>query len=320
MCGTIRLRRGVRCNHRRADTATRDILVGDFFRRQPGHRDAAPSQPNPHQPSAISQSLPQTDALDDSPLPNSPIGDIATTERDAQLLIDIRRVSPMAIPRSIVSRFATACAESLEGALTGHQSWAILCRYCCHPTETQLKQRLQLWEAGDVHDLIGRILSRTAAHWATKEGKENHAAADRGTALEKSLHPHGQRFDQQSHERARGWSGYGCSRMSDALDHSLDSPELWPRYTSLERGASSSDSAARQIQISPQRCKGTRTQQYSNRITLPCQTGTHECRRKRQEYLDAIIAFAGAGQKKRLSRILDILAVKCAAGDVPEEC
>ena len=48
---SCRSRRGNRCNHCRADTATRDILVGDVFqdRRQPRHRDAAASQSNPHQ-------------------------------------------------------------------------------------------------------------------------------------------------------------------------------------------------------------------------------------------------------------------------------
>ena len=37
----------------------------------------------------------------------------------------------MALPRCVVSRNATARAESLEGAMSGHQSWAVLCRYRC---------------------------------------------------------------------------------------------------------------------------------------------------------------------------------------------
>ena len=39
--------------------------------------------------------------------------------------------SAVALPRCIVSRCATAWAESLEGAIIGHQSWAVLCRYRC---------------------------------------------------------------------------------------------------------------------------------------------------------------------------------------------
>ena len=38
------------------------------------------------------------------------------------------------------------------------------------------------------------------------------------------------------------------------------------------------------------------------------------------EHLVAIIAFAGAGQRRRLFRILDILTVKRATGDILEQC
>ena len=41
---------------------------------------------------------------------------------------------------------------------------------------------------------------------------------------------------------------------------------------------------------------------------------------ERQEHLDAIIAFTSAGQKRRLFRIFDIIKVKWATRDVPEEC
>ena len=41
---------------------------------------------------------------------------------------------------------------------------------------------------------------------------------------------------------------------------------------------------------------------------------------ERQEHLDAIVSFAGAGQRRRLFRGLDILTVKWATGDLPEEC
>ena len=41
---------------------------------------------------------------------------------------------------------------------------------------------------------------------------------------------------------------------------------------------------------------------------------------ERQEHLDAIITFAGAGHRRRLQRVLDILAVEWATGDLAEEC
>ena len=40
----------------------------------------------------------------------------------------------------------------------------------------------------------------------------------------------------------------------------------------------------------------------------------------RQGHLDAIVSFAGAGQGRCLFRGLDILTIKFATGDLPEEC
>ena len=160
ICATIRSRRGSRCNHCRVDTATRDILVGSIFqdRRQPGHQDAAASQP-----SATSQSIPQGDPVGDSPLPNCPVQDIVLTEQDKQLLADLRRASALPTPRCIVSRHATAWAESLEGAISGHQSWAVLLHAEIpkgSDRNTELKHRLQLCETGETHELVGRILGQ----------------------------------------------------------------------------------------------------------------------------------------------------------------
>ena len=90
-----------------------------------------PLQASPTLPPIRQQPIPQGDPQDDSPLSNSQIRDIAITERDAQLLGDFRWASSMATPRSLVSRNAPAWAQSLEGVLTGHRSWATLCRYRC---------------------------------------------------------------------------------------------------------------------------------------------------------------------------------------------
>ena len=49
-------------------------------------------------------------------------------------------------------------------------------------------------------------------------------------------------------------------------------------------------------------------------MSAPCPTG------ERQEHLDAIISFAGAGQRRRLLQRLDIPTNKWATGDLLEEC
>ena len=59
-------------------------------------------------PQPGTQPFPQGEAVDDSPLPNSPIRDSVIIVRDAQLLGDLPQAYAMATPRSSVSRCATA--------------------------------------------------------------------------------------------------------------------------------------------------------------------------------------------------------------------
>ena len=88
------------------------------------------------------------------PLPSSPLWDTVVTERDTQLLADLRRASAVTVPRSTVCRYAAAWGESHEGApkwslVLGHPppiSWPLT---ACRSSKgsdrnTELKQRLQL--------------------------------------------------------------------------------------------------------------------------------------------------------------------------------
>ena len=83
------------------------------------------------------------------------------------VLPELRRASAVALPRCIVSRYATAWAESLEGAISGHQTWALLCRYRCRlllakvPEGTdrnvELKLLLRMWDEEQISELISKI-------------------------------------------------------------------------------------------------------------------------------------------------------------------
>ena len=56
------------------------------------------------------------------------------------------------------------------------------------------------------------------------------------------------------------------------------------------------------------------------RVTAERQTGALQAPQVNvKEHLDAIISFAGAGQRRRLFRGLDILTIKLALDDLPEE-
>ena len=102
--------------------------------------------------------MPPGDPLDDSPLPNCPIRDIVLAERDKQLLAELRELPQWLSPRCIVSRYAMARAESLEGAITGHQHWAVLCLCRC---------RLLLAEIPQGVDRNSELKQRVAAEQAS---------------------------------------------------------------------------------------------------------------------------------------------------------
>ena len=170
ICGAMRSRR---CNRRslcNSNTPLGELRVGDTFqdRLQRGHQDVARGETSMDQQLLqSSQPVLPGEPLDDSPLPNCTIWHIVITDRDRQLLSELRRASALALPRCVVSRYATAWAESLEGAMSGHQSWASLCRYSCRlllaeilngvDRNSELKQRLQLWESGQITALIGLV-------------------------------------------------------------------------------------------------------------------------------------------------------------------
>ena len=66
-------------------------------------------------------------------------------------------------------------------------------------------------------------------------------------------------------------------------------------------------------QGSAKRDEGGRQQQHRYRVTAACQTGAQSApgpTGERQEHVDAIISFAGAGQGRRLFRSLDILTIE----------
>ena len=174
ICGTIRSRRCNRCSFLQQQyTTPRPFVWAIPFqdRRQPGHQDAARGGTSvDEQLLQSSQPAPPGEPRDDSPLPNCPIRDVVLTDRDKQLLSELRWASARALPRCVVSRFATAWAESLEGAMSGHQSWALLCRYRCRlllaeapkitDRNSEWKLRLRMPETAQTSDLISKKLGQ----------------------------------------------------------------------------------------------------------------------------------------------------------------
>ena len=135
---------------------------------------------------------------------------------------------------------------------------------------------------------------------------------------QKSLRLYSWRFHEYSHEGARVWSSGGFSRMPEELDTGLI-----PRssgqgtYSSGAEGAQAARAAwggggykaARGAVREQGRSKtGTASLPHVKLAPMRAPGATGE----RQEHLDAVIPFAGAGQRRRLFRGLDILTIKWA--------
>ena len=75
------------------------------------------------------------------------------------------------------------------------------------------------------------------------------------------------------------------------------------------------------MQIGAKRDKGVRPEQNRHRVAPSCQTDLMSApgpTGKRQEHLNAIVSFAGAGYRRRQFRELHILTIKRATGDLPD--
>ena len=163
-----------------------------------------------------------------------------------------------------------------------------------------------------MEDLIGRNFGR-AAHWATKYGKEDPTADPAGKRA-CALTAGG------SISKARiGWrSCCGHGRTQETMDCSSDSPkfsQVWESHRNRTNSGGACSVGRRQVQRSPKCFERTRPQQNGCSVASACQTGAHECpwvMGERQKHLDAVVAFVGAGQRRRMFRVLDILTVKRA--------
>ena len=155
--GAVRSRRGNRCNHCRVGIATR---VGNLFqdRRRPCHQEHASGGAANHRLLEAPQPTPR----DDSPAPDSPVRDIAMRESDTEMLGELRRASAVAIPRCVVSRYATAWERAWkERSMVispGQSRFGIGAGFCRHqPTQVataMLRRRVHMWESGEMHDLL----------------------------------------------------------------------------------------------------------------------------------------------------------------------
>ena len=91
-------------------------------------------------------------------------------EQPKTALPSLRRPSALPVPRALASRYAVAWSESLDGAMHGDETWALLCRYrakllladVSHGTDRneELKRRIRHWERAEMDDLVLRVVGQ----------------------------------------------------------------------------------------------------------------------------------------------------------------
>ena len=215
--------------------------------------------------------------------------------------------------------------------MSGRQSWALLCRCRCRlllaqipkgvDRNSELKQRLQLWESGQINALIGLVL-----------GQQNSRPLRRTTGRTQP------QTDEQRGRRACTLTARGSiskamkGLVGGAAQGSADCRRKWttaliPRSSGIGTHLTSARCVEaarvawrwRAIQTGAERDEGARTQQNRCPVKLS-PTSALGPTGERKGHLDAFVSFAGAGQRRRLFWGLDVLTIKWAIGDLLEEC
>ena len=277
--------------------------------------------------------MPPGEPLDDSPLPNCPIRDIVLTDRDKQLRPELRRASAMALPRCVVSRCAAAWTESFEGAMSGHQSWALLCRYRCRllfaeipkgvDRNSELKQRLHLWETGQISDLICKVLGqqnsgplrrtarRVQPQTDEQRGKRPCALTARGS-ISKAMKGLVGGAAQGSADCRRNWTTALIPRSSGIGTHPTaecaEAADCLGRWKA--QNGTGHDEGARPEQNRYRFAATRQTVAYERSWPYWRTAGTPGCHRFLRRCRPEETLVSG----------LDILTIKWATGDLLEEC
>ena len=258
-----------------------------------------------------------------SPLPNCPIRGVVLADRDNQLLSGLRQASaPAMCCLSIRHGLGRKSRRSRERSTT-----VVACSLLESPRgvdrNSQLKQRLHLWEAEQVSVLIGKVL-----------GQQNSRPLRR-TARRVQPHTDEQRGKRECALRARSSISKAMKGLvGGAAEGSVDCRTNWntaliPRGSGIGTHPTSAERRGGANRLARKRYKLGRS---AMREQGRSKTGTASLPHVKlspvsalvllangRNTLDAIVSFAGAGLRRRLFHGLDILTIKCAAGD-PEEC
>ena len=344
VCASIRVRTNPTCGRCGVATPTRALILGDVIPDTRIGQQAPPAAVSPAGQRADAaggpQAQAQSEARDEDDLGPGTVRRVALSEQSKGTLPSLHSASPLPVPRAVASRFATAWAESLEGGLGGDATWALLCCYRTRlllsnvPVGTdrneELKRRLRFWERGEMDALITHIIGQQLRlDAASKRDRSRDAGMDGD--------------DEKLGKRARVQVAVGLRSKAmkglvggiaegDTEEKRVWAESLIPR--SAEPALAPADDAERDASRSLAWGQGdARAAKAAMREVGRQKTGLASLPHvkiapmsapgpsgDRQEHLDSIVDFAGAGQRRKLFRALDQLTVRWAIDDLPDCC
>ena len=219
--------------------------------------------------------------------------------------------------------------------MEGDTNWSHLCRFRTRLPLTatadrneKLKRRLRMWERGEIDELVRTIAGQQAVGAVVKATKKSGSDLDDEERRGKQA-----RVQCAVGSRSKAMKGLvggvanGSSdekqRWAESLIPRSDEPiHACPGITERTAAAghawgkgSRREAKAAMKDVNKQRT-GLASLPHVRLAPLSAPGPTGD----RMEHLEAIIAFAGAGQRRRLFRALDSLTVRWAIGDLPASC
>ena len=245
--------------------------------------------------------------------------------------LGISRSSAEHIPASLIPRYAVAWAECLEGLVTGDPTWSQLAKWRCRlllcdiPRDsdrvTEIRERLCLWEMGDIQSLVVRVQScalqnaeaarRTSPVIESWDqcGKRAKYKARQGAYRKSIMNFNGKMAEPTAQQKAE-WAGMFIPRSTNDAPGSTAAEHA--RATANAHHHGDPAQARRELTEASGDDEGPPKMPHIKfaALTAPGPSG------ERPEHWTDCMSTKHAASKRRLTRALDALSVQMALGTI----
>ena len=260
------------------------------------------------------------------------------TSRTCDLPIGLSRHTLDHIPAAVYSKYAVEWAECNEGSAAGDTSWSVLAEHRAKlilapipegvDRNEEVKRRMRLWDEDRFEELALRVQGQQVPSTNSSSRLGRVGAIDSEDAKGRRARAK-TALNQGSNAMKRLIGGVASA---DATTREAWAKSLIPRsvrgeatFTSAEESREAKAMAWGEGEFQQAKVAMKEANRQNNgKVSLPhvrlaamCATGPSG---ERQEHIDDIVKFADVSQRRRLFRSIDVLTVRWAIGDLPEQC